>query len=109
MLTILDHWYACALFSHLQGYERKWCWYKVIVMVLKLCLCLPVMFLYNHPLYQSLVTLAVLAVYCFLSFAASPFISRQADIMDSSGRVTTLLTVIFGLIATRACITRFIV
>ena len=85
-----------------QGYERKWCWYKVIVMVIKLLLCLPIIFLASHPLAQGLVTLAILAVYSGLSWAASPFISRTSDIMDTSGRVTTLLTVGFGILATSA-------
>ena len=71
-------------------------------MVIKLLLCLPIIFLASHPLAQGLVTLAILAVYSGLSWAASPFISRTSDIMDTSGRVTTLLTVGFGILATSA-------
>jgi len=85
-----------------KGYERKWCWYKVIVMVIKLALCLPIIFLFKYPVAQSLVTLAILLLYSVLSFLASPFISRTSDIMDTSGRITTFLTVSFGLLATGA-------
>lgn len=131
---------ACPFQFLYKGYDRKWCYYKVIVMVIKLLLCLPVIFLSNYPVPQTLLTLVLLAAFSGLSFYASPFVSPrvahcalhsptrahvcaitphrlttprprtshthsellfQSDKMDTSGRVTAFMTVLFGFISSR--------
>lgn len=83
------------------GFERKWCFYKVAVMVFKFLLILPILLLDSNKLYQSLATLGVLLAFSILSLYSSPFISESADRMDAASRVTAMSVVAFALIADR--------
>lgn len=83
----------------LTGYERKWAFYKVWVMVAKTLLVVPIILFWDQVVLQSLVTLALLGLWAGFSFYSSPFINPQADVMDASGRVVAMSTVAFGLIS----------
>eukprot|EP00753_Platysulcus_tardus_P017597 PLAT6443.10.p1 GENE.PLAT6443.10~~PLAT6443.10.p1 ORF type:complete len:1759 (+),score=1054.57 PLAT6443.10:35-5311(+) len=84
-----------------KGYERRWAFYKVAVMVLKLALVLPAIMLPSTTS-RTIGTLVVLAIYTALSTLTRPFIKSSSDIMDGSGRVTALVTVVCALIAEEA-------
>lgn len=81
-----------------KGYERKWSYYKVIVMVFKFLLVLPVIVLAGNVVGQGIVTIAILAAFGAYSKYTSPFISRTADHMDFAGRVAALVTVVCGVV-----------
>jgi len=82
-----------------EGYDRDWAFYKVIVMVFKLLLVLPAIFLARQgTLATALALLVVLAIYAGLSFYSKPFINPQADRMDATGRIASVMTVAFSLV-----------
>lgn len=81
-----------------KGYERKWSGYKVFVMVVKLALVMPIIFLWDHQLAQTLVTMGILLVFAGMSLYTTPFISPAADYMDMSGRFTGFTTVMVAMI-----------
>jgi hypothetical protein len=91
---------ACPFRFMYKGYERKWAFYKVFVMCFKFACCLPVIFLWNRPVIQSIITLLLLSVSIFFSYYSSPFIEDSADMMETSGRITAFTTVLFGFIST---------
>jgi hypothetical protein len=80
------------------GYERRWCFYKVVQMVFKLAIMVPVLVLWNKVVIQSAVTLVILAAFFTFASISRPFVSRVSDTMDLAGRITAFLTVLFGLI-----------
>jgi len=84
------------------GFERKWCYYKVIIMIFKLVVIIPVIVLWNNTVLQTIITLVILAIFFIMSSISRPFVSRVADTMDLSGRITAFLTVLFGLISAPA-------
>jgi hypothetical protein len=56
----------CPYISLYKGFERKWCYYKVVVMMFKFVVCLPVIFLTSKPVMQTLVTLALMIAFTLL-------------------------------------------
>ena len=84
------------------SYERKWAFYKVLVMLVKLILALLVVLLFDRVLLQTALSLGVLVIMVVFAFIASPFLNAQADVMEVSGSVANLLTIVFGLIGSSA-------
>lgn len=84
---------ACPYSFLYKGYERRWSSYKVWVMVMKLLVVLPVVFLFEKQVAQALVTLLILIVFAAMSMFTTPFVNPHADVMDISGRVSTAATV----------------
>lgn len=89
------------------GFEMQWAFYKVVVMVFKLVLVVPVIVLYRNPLLQSAVSLGICAVFFAFTSYARPFISKMSDFMDVSARVTSLLVIIFTLLSTPSVLPGF--
>jgi hypothetical protein len=89
----------CPYIGLYKGFERKWSYYKVLVMCFKFLICVPVIFLSSKPLLQSLVTLVLMGLFTLLSIYTTPFLSPSADKMDICGRCTASLTVLLGLLA----------
>jgi hypothetical protein len=85
-----------------KGYERRWAFYKVIIMMFKFLLILPAILLWNDPIYQGVAALLLLCTLFGLSVYSTPFINPEADWMDMSGRVAAALTVLFGVISAKA-------
>ena len=84
-----------------KGYERRWAYYKVLVMVLKFCVCIPVIIFWDNIVIQTTVTLLLLALFSAASFYTSPFIDSNADRMDQSARVTAVCVLLFGFIGSK--------
>lgn len=88
------------------GYERRWAYYKVLQMVFKLVVVIPVIVLWNNIVLQTIITLVILAIFSGFSGWSRPFVSKVSDSMDVSGRITAFLTVLFGLIGSPAVSSR---
>lgn len=109
------------------GYERKWAFYKCLVMVIKLLCALPIIILSNNILInrfnpeepcsssqagaladnektfgaiQTASVILILLTYTILSFVSQPFIKDANDYMDICARVTTACTAILGFFST---------
>ncbi|KAJ3437135.1 g protein-coupled receptor-related [Anaeramoeba flamelloides] len=80
-----------------KGYERKWAFYKVIVMVIKLLLIIPAVLLLNQVA-SITVTMVILFIFAILSFVTAPFIKNADDHIDQSARITTLFTVVVAFV-----------
>ncbi|KAJ6226876.1 g protein-coupled receptor-related [Anaeramoeba flamelloides] len=76
-----------------KGYERKWAFYKVIIMFIKFALIIPTV-LISQKLAQVSITMSILFIFACLSFITAPFISKNDDRMDQSARLTTLITIV---------------
>eukprot|EP00033_Pygsuia_biforma_P001991 GCRY01002215.1.p1 GENE.GCRY01002215.1~~GCRY01002215.1.p1 ORF type:complete len:900 (-),score=256.01 GCRY01002215.1:389-3088(-) len=84
-----------------RGYERRWAFYKVIVMGIKAALSLALVILPSYTtnkLLRAVVTCGILFVFATVSFVTSPFLSRIDDTIDQCSRVTTLVTGIFAFV-----------
>jgi len=81
------------------GYERKWSYYKVLVMVFKTVVCLPVILLYNHPFLQGSITMVLLIIWGIVSYLSSPFIDHASDHLDYVTRISSFLTVLCATLA----------
>ena len=46
-----------------KGYERRWAYYQVLVMIFKFIICIPVIIFWNNTMIQTLLTLLLLAMY----------------------------------------------
>jgi hypothetical protein len=79
-------------------YERKWAFYKVIVMVIKLVLAIIVVAAAGDLIAQTAVSLVVLVLMIGFAFYSTPFLNAQADSMEISGRIANAFTVLFGMI-----------
>lgn len=84
-----------------RGYERRWAYYKVFVMVFKLLLALPVVLLATTPSAQGAASMLLLAVFAFASLYTAPFVNPVADSMEASTRVSSFFTVLFGFVSLR--------
>ena len=82
-----------------KGYERKWAFFKVFIMVMKLLFVTILIVLTESVLAQGLATLALQAAVTAFAFYSSPFLNPQADTMETSGRVTNFFVTLFALIA----------
>jgi len=82
-------------------YERKWAFYKVIVMIIKLLLAILVVALSDKVIIQTAISLLVLIVMIGFAFYSTPFLNAQADTMEISGRIANAFTVFFGLLGSR--------
>jgi hypothetical protein len=80
------------------GYEMRWSHYKVIVMVIKVSIILPVVIADDFRA-QAAAVLAILSLFAALSFWSAPFIKDEDDRIDQVARTTTVLTVAGGLVA----------
>lgn len=102
-----------------EGYERKWAFYKVLVMVFKLFLIVPTTLLvvsnrfggyYDKDanpdqsdtnkllLIQSIIVIVILVIYSIFSWSSRPFLDDADDWLDSLSRGTTLVIAIIGLL-----------
>ncbi len=80
------------------GYELEWAHYKVIVMVIKIFILVPVVVANKqHVVIQGSVCLGILLLVTLLSFISAPFILNEDDRIDQVARLTTALTVAGGL------------
>lgn len=106
------------------GYERKWSYYKVITMVIKMLLIVPTSVLVttnklgdrttnddttlalkgeddrrsNLLRVQSVLTLVILGIYAVLAWLSAPFLDPYDDFMDAVSRGCTLLIAFIGLL-----------
>jgi hypothetical protein len=102
-----------------ESYERKWAFYKVIGMVMKVVLVLPATLLVasnsiggritpEDPefdsgdrgllLAQSILTFIVLGIYAGLAWSSRPFLRNSDDALDGLSRFTCLVTAFFGIL-----------
>jgi len=81
------------------GYERNWAYYKVMVMILKTLVCIPVIVFARHPKFQATATISLITVWGAGSVWASPFIEDSADQLDLVSRFSQWFTVAFAMIA----------
>ena len=82
-------------------YERRWAFYKVIVMIIKLLLAILVVALTDRVVVQTAISLVVLIVMIGFAFYSTPFLNAQADTMEISGRIANAFTVFFGLLGSK--------
>ena len=83
-----------------KGYESKWAFFKVFIMVVKLLFATILIVLTESILAQGLATLGLQAAVTAFAFYSTPFLNPQADTMETSGRVTNFFVTLFALIAT---------
>lgn len=76
------------------GYEYGWSAYKVITMVVKMLLIIPLIPLFTAALAPACVSLAIVTVYALCSIISSPFILPQDDWIDLSARITAVCTIV---------------
>jgi len=91
-----------------KGYERKWAFYKVIVMAVKMVLVVVVVFFSENEIFHTRTKLSkilqagsifvVLFAYAVLSWKTAPFIKRSADLMDMGARVTNALVAVAAIV-----------
>eukprot|EP00386_Alphamonas_edax_P004953 GDKI01015574.1.p1 GENE.GDKI01015574.1~~GDKI01015574.1.p1 ORF type:complete len:1029 (+),score=214.61 GDKI01015574.1:174-3260(+) len=97
------------------AYERKWAFFKVVIMVVKVVLVVPVALLVptnriggrtedaepNNQLMraQSITLLVILGSYCIMTVMSTPFLDPFNDILDGAARVTHLAIALIGLLA----------
>ena len=93
-----------------RGYERRWAYYKVIVMILKALLIAAVIVVPlltgnaqtvedDSDVATAIVVVLLLMTYMFISFRLSPFLKSSDDYIDRSARVTSVVTAVIGFIA----------
>lgn len=75
------------------GYEYGWSAYKVITMVIKMLLIIPLIPLFVAALAPACVSLVIVFIYALCSIISSPFILPQDDWIDLSARITAVLTI----------------
>ena len=75
------------------GYEYGWSAYKVITMIVKMLLIVPLIPFFTNTLGPACFSLVVVFVYALTSAISSPFILPQDDWIDLSARVTAVLTI----------------
>jgi len=97
------------------GYERDWAGYKVIVMVIKILLVLPVVLITSTNkvgdraddgdktllAVQCGIVIATLLIYSVLSTYSAPFIKDSDDQVDVVARYSALIVASLGFIASR--------
>ncbi len=69
-----------------KGYERRWAYYKVLVMFFKFLLCLPVVILSKQPVQQTIATLVLLTIMTIFAACTAPYTNPMSDKMEISGR-----------------------
>ena len=82
-------------------YERKWAFYKVVVMIIKLILAVLVVALSDKVVLQTCISLGVLVVMIGFAFYSTPLLNSQADTMEISGRIANAFTVFFGMLGSK--------
>ena len=101
------------------GYERKWSHYKVISLLIKILLILPVALIVNTNevgdrasdsdkdsdktllAIQSSCTVVILTIYCILTSYSQPFIENSDDQVDMAARYTALVVAILAFMASQ--------
>jgi len=81
-----------------KDYERKWGWYKVASLVLKLVVSVVVISLYGKAVTQTVVGMLVIACWAGLALYARPFLSDLADVSESGARLFAFLTLALTLV-----------
>jgi hypothetical protein len=71
-------------------------------MLLKLCLVVPVIILWDRVVPQVAICLAVLGCFAVYSSMARPFIDPVSDMMEIMGKAAAFFTALFGLIGSAA-------
>ena len=85
-----------------KGYERKWAFFKVIIMVVKLLFAIILIALFKDAVLQGVLTLVLMGLFTAFNFFTSPLLNPQADVMESSGRVTNFFVALFGFLGSSA-------
>lgn len=80
-----------------KGFERRWAWYKVLQMVIKVLLALIAIALVD-PMAQAIACTAVLLIFLGMSCFTTPFIESRNDKMDGLGRFCALLSCVCSLL-----------
>lgn len=97
----------CPYRSLYQGFERRWAYYKVIQLVFKMMLLLPLVLMVD-AVYKAWFSFAILGAFAGISFYTTPFIDPKNDVMDSSGRTVSLITCFGGAILVSTTVTGII-
>ena len=84
----------CPYRSLYQGFERRWAYYKVLQLLSKLLLAIPLILLVEEA--KVWASVLIYTTLTGVSFYLTPFIDSVNDIMDSSGRVTGVITAFGG-------------
>jgi hypothetical protein len=77
-----------------QGFEYGWSFYKVVTMLMKVCLVLPMIPFFKSPWAAVTINLLIVLLYAILSGMTRPFLLPQDDYIDLSARVTSVLILI---------------
>ncbi|KAH0792672.1 hypothetical protein GPJ56_003506 [Histomonas meleagridis] len=80
------------------GYEYGKSAYKVVTLVVKMLLVIPVNPLINSEITSVSISLVIVAVYALMSTISKPFILDQDDWIDICARVTAVLTLILQIL-----------
>ena len=75
-----------------RGYEYGWSAYKVITMIIKMLLLIPMIPFFTEQLAPACVSLVIVFVYALFSVISTPFILPQDDWIDLCARITAVLT-----------------
>lgn len=76
------------------GYEYGKSAYKVIALVVKMLLVIPINPLINSDIASTSISLVIVAVYALMSTVMKPFLLDQDDWIDIAARVTAVLTLV---------------
>jgi len=75
------------------GYEYGWSLYKVITMIFKILLLVPLIPFFTNMLVSASVSLGIVSIYGILSMVSTPFILPQDDWIDLSARFASISTI----------------
>ncbi|KAF1789561.1 hypothetical protein GQ600_5034 [Phytophthora cactorum] len=90
----------CPYRSLCAGFEQRWSYYKVMQLVVKLCLALIIVFVASdNTVLRAIILCAFYACVVALSSYSTPFIDPLNNLMEISGKLTALVPCIGGLVA----------
>ncbi|KAG3128004.1 hypothetical protein PI126_g21600 [Phytophthora idaei] len=90
----------CPYRSLYAGFEQRWSYYKVMQLVVKLCLALIIVFVASDNIVlRAIILCAFYACVVALSSYSTPFIDPLNNLMEISGKLTALVPCIGGLVA----------
>ena len=87
------------------GYEYGWSAYKVITMIIKMILIIPLIPFFTSSVAAASFSLVVVSLYALTSAISTPFILPQDDWIDLSARITAVLTLVLQICILKEVIT----